>query len=119
MNDKMEAMRDDELNELFANHVCSYVLMPSLIQGAILCGVRGQPGTGTFRLPSFCTNANAVLPWLENWRTTSEHIKERALPWHVLCEDGEHCYVGRAATFPRAAVLAMLRARRGQAGETR
>jgi hypothetical protein len=76
--------------------------MPSVIDGVTLCGIRGVPGSGTFPLPSFCTNANAVLPWLEKWHTTAEHVAERPLPWQVLCEDEEHSYVGRAPTFARS-----------------
>lgn len=118
MNDQLEEMQDQQLNELFANHVCSYSIMASVIDGVVLCGARDTPGTGAFPLPSFCTNANAVLPWLEKWHTTAEHIPDRPLPWEVLCEDDDYCYVGRAASFGRAAVLAVLRAKRAQAGKT-
>jgi hypothetical protein len=114
MNDQLEAMQDQQLNELFAKHVCNYSMLASLIDGVTLCGVRGVPGTGAFHLPSFCTNATAVLPWLEKWHTTAEHIADRPLPWHVLCEDGDHCYVGRATSFGRAAVLASIRAKWAQ-----
>ena len=112
MNDQLEAMQDQQLNELFAKHVCNYSMLTSVIDGATLCGVRGAPGSGAFHLPAFCTNANAVLPWLEKYHTTAEHIADRPLQWHVLCEDDQHCYVGRATGFGRAAVLAALRAKR-------
>ena len=109
-NDQLDGMPDQQLNELFANQVCCYSLMASIIDGVVLCGVSGSTGTATFPLPSFCTNANVVLPWLEKWHVTAEHVAESPLPWQVVCEDDEHCYVGRGATFPRAAVLAVLRA---------
>ena len=109
MTDQLDSKQDPELNRMFATHVCSYSIIPSLIDGAILCGVRGAAGTGTFPLPSFCTNANSVLPWLEKFRTTAEHNAERQLPWQVLCEGDDECYVGRGSTFARAAVLALLR----------
>jgi|SRR5688572_17203357 len=115
MNDQLDAMQDQQLNELFAKHVCNYLILGSVIEGEILCGVRGTPGNGAFHLPSFCTNVNAVLPWLEKWQVTAEHIADRPLSWHVLCEDDELCYVGRAKTFGRAAVLASIRAKLAQA----
>jgi hypothetical protein len=118
MNDQFDAMQDQQLNELFANHVCKYSMLASVIDGVMLCGIRGNSGTGAFPLPSFCTNANAVMPWLEKWHTTAEHIRDRQLPWQVLCEDDHQCYVGRAASFGRAAVLAALRAQGAPAAHT-
>ena len=115
MKDQLDGMQDQELNELFAKDVCNYSMVKSVIDGATLCGVRGAPGTGAFHLPFFCTNATAVMPWLENWHITAEHLADRPLPWHVSCEDDEHSYVGRATSFGRAAVLAAIRAKWAQA----
>lgn len=115
--DQLDGMTDQQLNELFARQVCSYALMGSIIEGVILCGVSGSAGPATFPLPSFCTNANVVLPWLEKWHITAEHVAESPFPWHVVCEDDEHCYIGRGPTFPRAAVLAVLRAKCAQPGK--
>ena len=117
MTDELDGMPDQQLNELFAHQVCCYSLMPSVIDGMLLCGVPGASGQGTFPLPSFCTNANVVLPWLEKWHITAEHVAASPLPWQVVCEDDDYCYVGRGRTFSRAAVLAVLRAKCAQPGK--
>jgi hypothetical protein len=71
--------------------------------------------------PQVSTDANAVLPWLEKWphpvgvKKTTDRAEWRIqvfLTGTVLMETRQNHVTGIARLFPRAAVIALLRAKR-------
>lgn len=64
-------------------------------------------------------NPQEVLRLLDTlgpqWGVTIERIPEwPEHPWQVQLEDDDHCYLGRAKEFGRAAVMALIRAKRAE-----
>ena len=95
---------DNELNALFAEHVAKW----------------RQPGIGMcFDRPDWTEDANAVLPWLEKASPVAICYAPPNEPyplgrWEIAIKaDGKHLLdcLSRADTFPRAAVIALLRAK--------
>lgn len=99
---------DEELNAAFAEHVAEAFLPND--------GLFGFAGPWKFKgsrevlqgfdaIPRYTQSTDAVLPWLEKcpyWAVDGGPNK----PWMVLAGAGE----AEADTFPRAAVIALLRA---------
>lgn len=110
---------DDELKALFAEHYDGFQETWITPRKRVMCGRRGS--TDIVTVPSYTTDANAVLPWLEKWKRADRRMVRiqfyncwRVLllskvdaedPWEVVEHSAE------ADTFPRAAVIALLRAK--------
>ncbi len=124
-DDGLDAKSDSELNELFAVEVLRKTLFTDERPGGKKRKYWEENGGSTvFYLPdqTFCTDANAVLPWLEKGFVTayrgdgiSEVIGETA-SWtiHVRFADAApgNSHTATAPTFARAAVICLLRAKR-------
>ncbi len=137
MND-LDTKTDAELNALFAEEVegyrwlgvidtaldnprppTSYLLPPESVYvkdppaGWITC----QKPTNRFKrqdtgsVPSYCASADAVMPWLEQWSLV-DAIRLPIGRWHIGINPGEEMASGEAPTFARAAVIALIRAKR-------
>lgn len=103
--DGLEQKTDAELNEIFVAEVCDVKFFDD--------GVNHHLTTWPF-----CSDANAVLPWLEKqrWHTAPRYPAEPysvavRLPPGVLV-GGVDWDAGQAPTFARAAVIALIRAKR-------
>lgn len=114
MTDNLDSLPDSELNQLFAVEVecCTRVAPAQWVRDAKRRIWGSRPGESfRFPLPEYCTDANAVLPWL-------------GTDWDVRARNGSHVRVtyyrpseqieGEAnnGSFARAAVIALIRARR-------
>jgi hypothetical protein len=66
--------------------------------------------------PGFCTDANAVLPWLGKLPEFAVDYNGRRYLVHIHRHFAEGFPFGEAPTFARAAVLALLRAKRAEKG---
>lgn len=101
MNDNLDQKTDEELDQIFALEVARWRRNLSW----------WVDRDGKTRDDShFCASANKVLPWLEKWRYSEIDWNRITLLWTVQLQNGE-C-VGSAATFARAAVIAMIRGNR-------
>ncbi len=78
MNDNLDAFSDNLLNTAFAVEVASMEQRRGLIWWAY----KGSSDCGA--LPQFCTDANAVLPWLDKsgWHA-AHNVVAGALPYSV------------------------------------
>jgi hypothetical protein len=116
MTDDLENKTDTELNELFAVEIATMERLTHLLW--VFPGGLAQPLT-------FCTDANAVLPWLEKWHVRSDRITDHQFGarWHITIfaldpsphENGApvaHC--AAHASLARAAVTVLLRAKRAE-----
>ncbi len=127
MSDDLDNKSDAELNELFAVEVAGWQVgnhglfwdsdnrEAHIIKGGLLHQKRtamGLPSEPQFCV-DFCTDANAVLLWLEKgaWNLWFEGKQ-----WYRVTVEvglvGE--YDGHAPTFARAAVLALIRGARAK-----
>lgn len=116
MSDDLDTKTDAQLDELFAVEVAGWHRQeerwPS--QPYTRWTWRDKPG-GDIRACDlrFTTDANAVLPWLEKhgWKGTSDG--QRAAVVVLAGPDQQvHEVRGIAPTFARAAVIALIRAKR-------
>lgn len=106
---KLTNPTDDELNAAFAEKVAGYTM--HLAPG---CEWRRK------EIPHFTTSADAVLPWLEKfgWKGTSSRWGATCMATVVVndCEctgaeySAQQSYSHTQSPFPRAAVIALLRA---------
>ncbi len=96
--DNLDSKTDAGLDELFAVEV-----------------------TGARRTPPFCADANAVLPWLEKCAEVSSVFEDGS--WFVGIEEKPASHTSfvcaSSLTFARAAVIALLRAKRRRDRERR
>ncbi len=105
----LSTLSDGELNKLFAVEVDGWLLT----SGGGYVTKTGMRGFAP--LPNYCADANAVLPWLE--KSEQPPRIHRALChklgwlWYV---DLNVMAMGIAPTFPRAAVIALLTAKRAE-----
>jgi hypothetical protein len=145
--DNLEQQTAGHLNELFAVEVAGFKWVKSydgkcrflkpddvefMNQGP---ADMSEPVAGDYLrlVPRICTDANAVLPWLQTRCALSRlevaevypSVENRAPTcWHVTIVGisggemfwGRHHIVGTASTFPRAAVIALIRAKRAEFG---
>lgn len=105
-------MTDAELNALFATHVAGYHREPSMefdsddwhdSNGVYVCSVDGFDPVH---------DASAVLPWLEKHSVLATYQRQSTPPaWQVIVTTGYPAFEATADTFPRACVLALLRAK--------
>lgn len=121
--DDLESLEDGALSEVFAVEICETVKpIPSNVEG-----VRFYEDTrnGALRRSDwrndfwteFCTDANAVLPWLEkcdSWQSLFDQGEMREYTVTVWPGDGD-CCDAESTTFARAACLALIRAKRASA----
>ncbi len=137
-NDGLDAKSDSELSVLFAHEIVgfkwignpdsrtSHLVRPDFKYNAANW-ITSQSPTERFKkqvtsaVPDVCTDANAVLPWLEkllSWRITG--ASGAGVGWIVevdftpVSENAAMHSLGRAPTFARAAVIALLRAKRSR-----
>lgn len=112
--DDFSAKTDRELEELFVREIAAWH--------------NGDEKNGEYRgyqydakgnitqlglhVPCFCSSADAVMPWLERWRYADLEWNRITESWQVSLQRGE--FVGRADTFARAAVIALIRAKRAE-----
>jgi hypothetical protein len=103
---------DDQLNEAFAVHVAgwTHVVMNA---GKQLVG-RLPPSSLYSVVPLFTTSADAVLPWLERDAFDVRiSFSNTCDTWHVELLGrftSNRSFKAAAETFPRACVIALLRA---------
>jgi hypothetical protein len=109
---------DDQLNAAFAEKVAGWTLRdeywmtsPKRFAGrSWLCGNKWMCGES--ELPPFTTSADAVLPWLEKWNESWE-VSYYNNVWNIAIEDRKGGMIYgwvKDKSFPRAAVIALLRA---------
>lgn len=143
MTDSLDTLSDQALNELFAVEVAQYVLYTERRQppmstletperwcyrdreGNFYLGEPYPLHADAFKeiglrhgymwgRPKFCTDANAVLPWLEKRVVRINRYGASCgddPEWQAVIDESR-VWFGVAKTFPRAAVLALLRATR-------
>jgi hypothetical protein len=112
---------DDELNAAFAEKVAGWKLNaagPSAFGTNLNPYWEDEKGRSQFDGPWFAYSADAVLPWLEklgsSWHCS--HVKEEARGDYFefylgYIKDGKYpVFVVHESSFPRAAVIALLRA---------
>ena len=141
MSDDLETKTDAELNNLFAVEVAGWIpkshgllwdavgSRSHIIADGVLHRKRTQMGLPTDKpfLVDFCTDANAVLPWLEKYGVTHYYTASRGhivmLYLHGTDKNGTpssscagyYMEPNPPTTFARATVIALLRAKRAQA----
>lgn len=117
MTDDLDKKTDDHLNALFSEEVAG--IRPICHCGDYVDTHGHNSGHSPVVMkdadePNWCSDANAVLPWLEKfgWMGTSGAKEGAAVK--VLAGPQPHVFEVRAnaPTFARAAVLALLRAKR-------
>lgn len=122
--DDLDSKSDRELDELFAVEVGCHIRPAKghrLIaeDGYLLILDRKGKRVSKHATPAVTTDANAVLPWLSKfiWEAQGHAVGfgntcRVWLPGTVVLEVKSHA--GSSPTFPRAAVLALLRAKRAE-----
>lgn len=124
MSDELESKTDAELNELFAVEVAGW-RWHTFPNGALPSVKHWKDAddkyTSIHTAGNVCTDANAVLPWLEKHPNAVLVLVDGA--WHcdLNCEEGAGetfnivtVASSEAKTFARAAVLALIRAKRAK-----
>lgn len=91
---------DAQLENAFAEHVAGFL---SIRHGY---GYPNKDATGVVKVPPFTRSADAVLPWLEKHDAIVTHSVKEA-DWRVVILGGR-CDSDKS--FPRAAVICLLRA---------
>lgn len=120
--DNLDQKTDAELNELFAVEVEGRKLTSRYELNGGPTGIAFdhakfwvENGKWVY-VPPFCTDANAVLPWLEKGGWHAAHNKvEGASPYSVrIFGSPTHwsTYHAEVPAFARAGVIALLRAKR-------
>jgi len=119
VTDDLDQLQDLELDQLFAIDVAGWRWIDdppraprdcgagiSQVGGATLCDPSGVGRA----IPRFTTDANAVLPLLERMPFSSARYAS-CVPhhWDVIVEGGAVCAHATGVTFPRAAVIALIR----------
>lgn len=108
---------DYELRAAFAEHVCGWKYLSAghnFGNGAsVSINAWARPdGLIIDAMPDFCSDANAVLPWLEK-RKEMVTIWHEEGGWGIRIQDGPLDFPGINSfsdSFPRVAVIALLRA---------
>lgn len=118
--DDLEAMTDAQLNELFAVEYAGWEWQDGNAPSMFPPRWRMPDGMWTRELV-FCTDLNAVLPWLEKYEFVSiDRVKgagwQVAILHHKELDSGgyEEGIIAKAweDTLPRAGVIALLKAKR-------
>lgn len=130
-NGNLDTLTDAELSELFAVEVAGFAGVRSGTPWEVNDEPPAVRRVGRVKLhdtskeavvmevPDYATSADAVLPWLENNYGEYEyagaaHFTGATGPaeWHIRVFVGNGTYVAKAPTFPRAACIALIRAKR-------
>lgn len=124
MSDNLDTLRNRELDDLFAVEVCEWESRPDGYGEYNYWCLKVAPYTQQKKTCSFhpSTDANAVLPWLERveWWESVHDTSMVIAPYAVTAyTDDSACFIGHGATFSRAAVIALLRAKRAEKGGAR
>lgn len=104
---------DKELNAAFAEKVCGWETGPDGYGDGDKYYEKTPPHHSpgyTYKFP-FTTSVDAVLPWLEKWHAEIGHLLTSG--WLVLLKESaisEKYVAASCLSFPRAAVIALLRA---------
>lgn len=135
MIDQLDEKTDNELDALFGREVADLGIIESHWGDEVGNDVYGYRPHGSdprttpwANVPNYCSNANAVLPWLEKesaWASTRRNDGQYSvwIEYPGKTTEGvglgkmtlSFCKAeGKASTFPRAAALALLRAKRGE-----
>lgn len=131
MSDDLDAKTDSELSELFAVEVAGWVkkiaMPPFEDQPGIdtlvwfdESGAWVNDDQGDWDKPKFATDANVVLPWLEKFSAwTLEYIKAHTVMSYRVnvmasLNAAEPSGYAFSPVFARAAVIALIRAKRAQ-----
>lgn len=105
---------DQELNEAFAVHVAGWVRHYSPSAGRELFYPGNMPDAANvnrdFPVPPFTQSADLVLQWLEKMPYWTKTGTKTVSVGTYSDEDGPGSVDADADTFPRAAVIALLRA---------
>ena len=121
--DNLYQLDDAELSGLFAEKVARLksICIKAIVNPRIEHYTYSAPTKDNpylrLPLPSFATSADAVLPWLEKhtWRGCSycsPHGDHRAATVEVFCERDSSMITVQSTTLPRAACIALIRAKR-------
>jgi len=114
ITDDLDSQTDQTLNELFALEVAGWWYDAGNEATMTAPRWRSPDGTWTAYL-NFCSDANAVLPHLEKWKSCDIWYHRLTGLWTI---EFEGAAVGAsAASLPRAAVIGMLRVNRATAKE--
>lgn len=121
------ALTDQQLNTVFVvevegwTNVHPYFRIRTHDRISILKG--NHPVSGSHcTVPDYTADANAVLPWLEKWKVVKwEYVKPANLTAHRIdlfagLDSPEPDGWGMAPTFTRAAMIALILAKRAQKG---
>jgi len=98
---KLTKPTDAQLNAAFAEKVCGWRRLPmdQIVFEVPATGACGTP-------PDFVNSADAVLPWLMKYHwEVFNYVGENRIAVYL-----EEQWDGEAKTFPKAAVIALLRA---------
>lgn len=123
---KLTNPTDEQLNTAFAEKVAGWSMKKTNPKDPVL-GEEGEvfcaPGDGwNMNIPTFTQSADTVLPWLEKpdwmWCRKSHTLKKHGDYgyFEFWCygptkhQIGYHCCADEPGQFPRAAVIALLRA---------
>lgn len=120
MDDKLDSLSDEALEELFAVEVCETVKpIPSQVEGVRFYedtrnGALRRSDWRTDFWTAFCSDIDAVLPWLEKcdaWQAGFDQGEMREYSVWVWAPD---YHEAESISFGRAAVIALLRAKRAE-----
>ncbi len=111
MNDNLDTLSDAQLNDAFAVEVMTLLCTEGHWHSKPVF-----PGAAVthHRIHMLCADANAVLPWLEKHGHAGAEF--RGGSWFVFLWSMADVPQATAPTFARAAVIALLRAKRAQKG---
>jgi len=112
MTDELETKTEAELSAVFAIEICGFH------KEADTYWVDGNEDL-VCDIPDFATDANAVLPWLEEYENVEFYFcSEDFDKWYVgiLYNNGISGAFGFDKTFARAACIALIRAARARKG---
>ena len=116
-NDKLEQLTDAELSEVFAVEVGGWTKEPrGRPWNEVMCLIDEK---GKINNPQYATDANAVLPWLEKHANENGSVEMRFRFgfWRASLYEMENflpeCSM-EETTFPRAACIALIHAKRAE-----
>lgn len=116
MTDQLDQAADAQLNELFAVEVAGWIPTGESSRG-LECIV-DEPEHAHMAVANFTADANEVIPWLQQHGPYLS-IEICGLEWHIRIGDYDFSRnVGISQSFCRAAVIALLRAKRATSSGT-
>lgn len=116
--DDLDTKTDRELDELFASDFLGRKISRETGQAFMSAQCSNPNFDAWMAIPSFTTDANMVLPWLCRGLVRYEYLNgarhEHRHQIRVPDRTGIWMAPARSHTFPRAAVIALLRAKRSE-----